>query len=81
MLAHARNVFRKLIRPFVASLLVTVTFATASPAQEKIATYPMLPTGYSSIKVFDREGRFVGRILPTQRSWVTIDRSPPVTSS
>jgi 1A family penicillin-binding protein len=45
-------------------------------AQGPIATYPLLPARYSSIKVFDRQGRFVGRILPEKRYWVTIDRIP-----
>ena len=77
MLAHAPSVIRKMTRTVLASLLFTLALVSASAAQEKIATYPMLPTGYGSIKVFDREGRFVGRILPTQRYWVTIDRIPP----
>jgi 1A family penicillin-binding protein len=45
-------------------------------AQESVVRYPLLPSGYSSITVFDRQGRFVGRILPEKRYWVTIDRIP-----
>lgn len=45
-------------------------------AQENFATYPPLPPGYSSIKVFDSKGRFVGRISPEKRFWVSIDRIP-----
>ena len=45
-------------------------------AQEKIATFPMLPPGTSSIKVFDRDGRFAGRILPAGRYWVPISQIP-----
>jgi 1A family penicillin-binding protein len=45
-------------------------------AQENFATYPPLTFGYSSIRVFDNQGRFVGRILPEKRYWVTIDRIP-----
>ncbi|HEY6837491.1 MAG TPA: transglycosylase domain-containing protein, partial [Geobacteraceae bacterium] len=45
-------------------------------AQEQIATYPPLPSGYTSIRVFDSHGRFVGRILPEKRYWVSIDRIP-----
>ncbi|MDD5286765.1 MAG: PBP1A family penicillin-binding protein [Desulfuromonadaceae bacterium] len=51
----------------------------ASPkaqAQDNFATYPPLPAGYTSIKVFDNRGRFVGRILPEKRYWVAIDRIP-----
>ncbi len=45
-------------------------------ALEQIATYPLLPTGYSSIKVFDSQRRFIGRLLPEKRYWTTIDRIP-----
>ena len=45
-------------------------------AQEPLAAYPLLPTGYSSIKVFDNQSRFVGRILPEKRYWVNIERIP-----
>ncbi len=45
-------------------------------AVENIATYPPLPAGYSSIRVFDNQGRFVGRILTENRYWVSIDRIP-----
>lgn len=45
-------------------------------AQEPIARFPFAPSTYSSIKVFDREGRYVGRILPDKRYWVSIDRIP-----
>lgn len=64
---------RRVLLP-VAVLLLTCS-ASAS-ALEQIATYPSLPTGYSSVKVFDRTGRFVGRILPEKRYWVAIDRIP-----
>jgi len=46
-------------------------------AQDNFATYPPLPPGYSSIKVFDNQGRFAGRLLPEKRYWVPIDRIPP----
>ncbi len=52
--------------------------AVAHPAraQEGVATRPLLPRGYSSIRVFDSQGRFVGRILPEHRYWVPIERIP-----
>ncbi len=53
-----------------------MTLAPSARAQEAIATYPILPSGYSSIRVFDSQGRFVGRILPEKRYWVSIDRIP-----
>lgn len=45
-------------------------------AQESFATYPPLPTGVSSITVLDSKGRYVGRITPQKRYWVSIDRIP-----
>ncbi|MGC1401629.1 MAG: PBP1A family penicillin-binding protein [Thermodesulfobacteriota bacterium] len=45
-------------------------------AEEKIATAPPLPGHFSSIKVFDNQGRFVGRLLSEKKYWVSIDRIP-----
>lgn len=70
--AHYRTI------PCFAFLFVLFVFSrTASAAAlDNPATYPPLPSGYSSIKVFDSQKRFVGRILPEKRYWVTIDRIP-----
>jgi 1A family penicillin-binding protein len=61
-------------------LVLTLFFLAVSlgsaQAQETFATYPILPSGYTSIKVFDRGGRFVGRILPEGRYWTPIERIP-----
>ena len=57
-------------------LLLTLAPVTAALAEESFAAYPPLPTGYSSIKVYDRNGRFAGRVLPDGRHWVTLDRIP-----
>jgi 1A family penicillin-binding protein len=35
-----------------------------------------VPPGYTSIKIFDNQKRFVGRILPKGRYWVSIDSIP-----
>lgn len=67
-----KSIFR-LILPAV--FLVVTMFATAD-AQDNFASYPILPSGYTSIKVFDNQKRFVGRILPEKRYWVPIDRIP-----
>lgn len=56
--------------------LLVLLAVTSADAGEKIAGYPTLPSGYSSIRVYDRQGRFVGRILPENRYWVPIDRIP-----
>jgi 1A family penicillin-binding protein len=58
------------------ALLLVAGFAAPAGAEEAFATSPPLPAGYSSIKVFDRHGRFAGRILPEGRYWVTLDRIP-----
>ncbi len=56
--------------------LLSLGFGPAALAEEKITTFPPLPAHYNSIKVFDGQGRFVGRLLPEKRYWVTIDRIP-----
>jgi 1A family penicillin-binding protein len=61
----------------VAAVFLTLAPFSSARAQDEFVTYPLLPTGYTSIKIFDRDGRFVGRILPEKRYWVTIDRIPP----
>jgi penicillin-binding protein 2D len=76
LVSHSRSVFKKMIRFAPLGFLLVLILVSAAPAQEKFATYPTLPPGYSSIKVFDSQGRFVGRILPAQRYWVSIDRIP-----
>ncbi|MBI5444914.1 MAG: PBP1A family penicillin-binding protein [Deltaproteobacteria bacterium] len=68
--SHRRRLGAALL--FVA--LVSPSFAAR--AQESFVTYPLLPSGYRSIKVFDRTGRFVGRLLPEKRYWVPIERIP-----
>jgi membrane peptidoglycan carboxypeptidase len=60
--------------PAVAYLLLSLV--SPASAQENFATFPLLPTGYTSIKVFDNQQRYVGRILPEKRYWTTIDRIP-----
>ena len=50
--------------------------ASSAHALDDFATYPQLPSGYSSIKIFDNQRRFVGRILPEQRYWTPIGRIP-----
>ncbi|WP_439645331.1 transglycosylase domain-containing protein [Geotalea toluenoxydans] len=46
------------------------------PGPGGFAAYSHLPPSYSSIKVFDSKGQFVGRLLPEKRYWVSIDRIP-----
>jgi len=57
-------------------LLLALILASSAFAQENIAAYPLLPKGYKSIRVFDSQGRFVGRILTAKRCWVGIDQIP-----
>ncbi|NTW06891.1 MAG: penicillin-binding protein, partial [Syntrophaceae bacterium] len=60
----------------ILAVLCALLFASAAFAQGNIATYPLLPAGSSSIRVFDRQGQFVGRILPAKRYWVGINQIP-----
>ncbi|WP_425514104.1 transglycosylase domain-containing protein [Geobacter grbiciae] len=57
-------------------LFTALLLVSSALAQGNIAKYPYLPSGYSSVKVFDRSGRFVGRLLPEKRYWVSIDHIP-----
>ncbi len=66
------------VKRILAALALFLFFCpgTAVQAQEKIATYPPFPPGYLSIKVFDSQSRFVGRLLPERRYWASIDNIP-----
>lgn len=66
---------RLLFSGLLGCVLSSVPFSPAG-AQENFATHTTLPGGYSSIRVFDNQGRYVGRILPERRYWVSIDRIP-----
>lgn len=70
------RLLQRLLSVVLGVLLVMAVVTTPVQAQPSYATYPLLPTGYRSIKVFDRQSRFVGRLLPDTRYWVTIDRIP-----
>jgi len=63
-------------RPALLGAALALGLAATAAAQENIASYPTQPPGVSSITVLDHEGRFVGRILPQKRYWVSIDRIP-----
>ncbi|HPX60682.1 MAG TPA: PBP1A family penicillin-binding protein [Deltaproteobacteria bacterium] len=60
----------------VAAVLTCLPILADASSQTGFATHPPLPGGYRSIKVFDSQGRFVGRILSDKRYWATIDRIP-----
>jgi len=70
-------IYKKWLLPAFLCFLVVAGFAFPAEAQEKFASHPPLPHGFTSIKVFDNKGRFVGRILPEERYWVSIDRIHP----
>jgi len=57
-------------------VLLVMSLAVPASALDTFATYPPLAAGSTSIKVFDHQGRFVGRILSEKRYWVSIDRIP-----
>jgi 1A family penicillin-binding protein len=68
--------FKNTLYRFALVLGLCLSFAFSSAAGEKFATHPQLPYGYSSIKIFDRTGKFVARIPAESRYWVSIDRIP-----
>jgi 1A family penicillin-binding protein len=69
-------VFKKRFFPPLMFSFFIVASVSLSWAQEKTANFSPLPPRYITIKVFDNQGRFVGRILPEKRYWVPIDRIP-----
>lgn len=76
-MTYSASAFLKKSVCFAAALIFLLSgIVPSAGAEEKFAIYPPLPSGYSSIKVFDREGRFVGRIMPAEKYWVSIDRIP-----
>lgn len=67
---------KKVLYPAILAVSLVLNLVARAPAQEGYATYPLAATGYVSIKVFDNQGRFAGRLLPEKRYWVPIDRIP-----
>jgi len=63
-------------RSILPAIALALALALPAPAQETIASYPPQPSGVASITVVDHQGRFVGRIIPQKRYWVSIDRIP-----
>jgi 1A family penicillin-binding protein len=63
-------------RSFLRSLLLIFGLAIALGAQSSIAAYPLLPPDLRPIMVMDCKGRYLGRLLPVKRYWVTLDRVP-----
>lgn len=57
-------------------LVAILILAVPLRAEDDFVTYPLLQDGYRSTKVFDKHGRFVGRILPEQRYWAPLNRIP-----
>ncbi|MDR3672169.1 MAG: PBP1A family penicillin-binding protein [Holophaga sp.] len=62
--------------PALLGAVLVLGLAVPASAQENIASYPTQPPGVTSITVLDHQGRFVGRIMPQRRYWVSIDRIP-----
>jgi len=67
---------KKILNLCCAVLLLSLVFVSSAVARESFAEYPSLPAGYTSIKVFDHKGRFVGRLPAESRYWVSIERIP-----
>ncbi len=60
----------------ILGMIMVLMLSDVAIAQENIAAYPLLPLDYTSIRVFDNQGRFVGRILSEKRYWVGIGQIP-----
>ena len=58
--------------------MVLVFAGLAAAAQDAATSFPPLPAGLASITVLDRQGRYLGRILPQKRYGVTLERVPEV---
>jgi len=70
------SLFKKTLYSGLFVFFLCSALTSVAQAQESYVTHPLLPLGYTSIRVFDNQGRFVGRILPERRYWVSIDRIP-----
>jgi 1A family penicillin-binding protein len=60
----------------LSAVLVWVALCFPVWGEESVIPYPLLSARYSSIKVFDIRGQFVGRLLAEKRYWVPIERIP-----
>jgi len=76
LVSSIRSLGKKKILRAVLAVSLVLGLVTSALAQEKFATHPPLPPGSGSIRVFDRDGRFAGRILPAGRYWVSINQIP-----
>lgn len=78
MISRSRHLFYFRLSASVFGLLTVLALAliSAAFAENNIPAYPPLPPDYTSIRVFDNQGRFVGRILPAKRYSVGINRIP-----
>ena len=76
-LIHPATILCHICRILVVAVLLCAALSAAPvTAAEIVPAYPPLPSGSASIRVFDRNGTYVGRILPEKRYWVAIDRIP-----
>jgi len=63
-------------RAALLALGLVQALAAGPPPQAGYATFPPLPAGVTSVTVLDSQGRYVGRIPPQNRYWVSLDRIP-----
>lgn len=71
------SLFSSYFKSSLLMMFLSACIALPAYAAEISPGYPYLPQGYSSIRVFDRNGLFVGRIISDKRYWVGIERIPP----
>ncbi len=67
---------KRFLSAAIAGWLFVALAVSAAFASESYVRYPVLSPGYSSIKVFDRERRYVGRIPSEHRYWAPINHIP-----
>lgn len=70
------KVGRLAVTILLCSLLIVISIVPAR-GRENPGSYRQQFPGYTSIKVFDRHGLFVGRIMPKERYWAPLERIPP----
>jgi len=76
LVSSVHTYFNKFFYIAVLAFSLALSPVSSACASANFATYPPLPSDYSSIKIFDREGRLVGRLSAEGKYWVSIERIP-----
>jgi len=68
--------FRLSVMGLILAIIMFLTLVVNAGADDSYVSYPQLPSDAMSITVYDRHGRFAGRILAEERYWVALERIP-----